>query len=123
MKVVCVGDTYITDQMMRDGVSPLLGKDDSIEVFFFGDPDKTKMRDIAKDIEAGKREEIAVPEGLLEAVADAELLIVHLCPVNKNLIEGESRCYNSHRAWYYYLKQPCTQCQCRCRVYNRTYPL
>lgn len=88
MKVVCVGDTYITDQMMRDGVSPLLGKDDSIEVFFFGDPDKTKMRDIAKDIEAGKREEIAVPEGLLEAVADAELLIVHLCPVNKNLIEG-----------------------------------
>lgn len=88
MKVVCVGDAYITDDMMLNGVRPFLGENDSIEVFFFGNPDKTSMRDVAKAIEAGKREEIAIPDGLMDAVSDAELLIVHLCPVNRDLIEN-----------------------------------
>lgn len=88
MKVVCVGDAYITDDMMLNGVRPFLGENDSIEVFFFGNPDKTSMRDVAKAIEAGKREEIAIPDGLMDAVSEAELLIVHLCPVNRDLIEN-----------------------------------
>ena len=37
MKIVCVGDAYITDVMMRDGLRPFLGKDDSVTIFFFGD--------------------------------------------------------------------------------------
>lgn len=88
MKVVCVGDAYITDEMMMNGVSPYLGQDDKIEVFFFGDRDKTIMRDVAKSIENGNREDFAIPEGLSEAVRDAELLIVHLCPVTRKLIEA-----------------------------------
>lgn len=88
MKIVCVGDAYITDVMMCDGVGPFLGKDDSVTVFFFGDPDQTVMRDMAKFIEAGGREEIEAPSGLFEAVADADLLIVHLCPVTRRLIEA-----------------------------------
>lgn len=88
MKVVCVGDTFVTEEMMNDGVRPYLGDGDSIETFFFGERDKTAMRDIAKAIETGHRKDFAVPEGLFEAVADAELLIVHLCPVNRDLIEN-----------------------------------
>lgn len=88
MKVVCVGDAYITDEMMMNGVSPYLGQDDKIEVFFFGDRDKTIMRDVAKSIENGNRDDFAIPEGLSEAVRDAELLIVHLCPVTRKLIEA-----------------------------------
>lgn len=91
MKVVCVGDAYITDEMMMNGVSPYLGQDDKIEVFFFGDRDKTIMRDVAKSIENGNREDFAIPEGLSEAVRDAELLIVHLCPVTRKLIEGATQ--------------------------------
>ena len=88
MKVVCVGDAYITDEMMYNGVKPYLSEDDSIEVFFFGDRDKTVMRDVAKSIENGNREAFAIPEELSEAVKDAELLIVHLCPVTRSLIEA-----------------------------------
>ena len=87
MKIVCVGDAYITDDMMRNGVQPFLSNDDSLEVFFFGEHDQTVMRDVAKSLEAGNREKIAVPAGLHESVADADLLIVHLCPVNRDLIE------------------------------------
>lgn len=88
MKIVSVGDVYITSEMMTEGVRPFLKEDDSNQVFFFGFNDKTSMRDTVKDIEAGKREEIEIPEGLIEAVSDADLLIVHLCPVNRNLIEA-----------------------------------
>ena len=87
MKVVCIGDAYITEKMMVDGVTPFLKEGDSVEVFFFGLPDKTEMRDIAKMIETGRREEVAVPAGLHEALEDAELIVVHLCPINRDLIE------------------------------------
>lgn len=88
MKITCVGDAYITGDMMRNGLRPFLGEDDSLEVFFFGDPDQSVMRDLVKIIEAGRREDVPVPEGLCDAVADADLLIVHLCPVTRNMIES-----------------------------------
>lgn len=88
MKITCVGDAYITGDMMRNGLRPFLGEDDSLEVFFFGDPDQSVMRDLVKIIEAGRREDVPVPEGLCEAVADSDLLIVHLCPVTRKMIES-----------------------------------
>ena len=87
MKVVCVGDAYITCDMMRNGVTPYLEEGDSVEVFFFGLPDKTDMRDIAKAIEARQFDGIKMPEGLYEAAADADLLITHLCPIKRDLFE------------------------------------
>ena len=85
MKVVCVGDAYITPEMMESGVRPALKSGDTLEILFFGEKDRRDMRDMVKAIEAGKREEIGMPEGLKEAVHDAEVLIVHLCPVNRDL--------------------------------------
>ncbi len=87
MKVVCIGDAYITAEMMENGVRPLLSNDDSVEVFFFGLPDKTSMRDIAKAIETRQFDGIKMPEGLYEAAADADLLITHLCPIKRDLFE------------------------------------
>lgn len=88
MKVVCIGDAYITDTMMKEGVAPFLSDEDSVEVFFFGDRDKTKMRDTAKAIEARNFDGIILPEGLYDAVADAEVIITHLCPIKRDLIEA-----------------------------------
>lgn len=90
MKIVCVSDAYITDVMMIDGLRPFLREDDSLETFFFGDPDQTVMRDLVKIIEGGRREDVPVPEGLAEAVTDSDLLIVHLCPVTRSMIESAS---------------------------------
>ena len=87
MKVVCIGDAFITTEMMENGVRPYLGENDTLNVFFFGDPDKSKMRDIIKNIEARNFEGIEMPEGLYEAMADADLLVVHLCPIKRDLFE------------------------------------
>ena len=87
MKVVCIGDAFITTEMMEDGVRPYLGKNDTLKVFFFGNPDKSMMRDIIKGIEARNFNGIEMPEGLYEEMADADLLVVHLCPIKRDLFE------------------------------------
>ena len=88
MKVVCVGDAYITPEMMRDGVTPYLHQDDSLEVLFFGREGKENMRDIVRMIETGQSGSLELPSGLKETVSDADLLIVHLCPVSRDLLAG-----------------------------------
>ncbi|MCR5783776.1 MAG: 2-hydroxyacid dehydrogenase [Clostridia bacterium] len=87
MKAVFVGDAYVTDEMMRRSASALPGGCDA-EFFFFGEINRGNMRDTVKKIEAGKRRELRVPDGLFEAVSDADLLIVHLCPVNEDLLDA-----------------------------------
>lgn len=86
MKIVCIGDVYVTPKMMEDGVKPYMKENDTIEVFFFGKKTRDEMRDIARAIETGHRKEVEIPEGLMESVKDADLLIVHLCPINDDLI-------------------------------------
>ena len=86
MKVVFVGDAYITTEMMQAAAKQKLSDADTAEFFFFGEKNRGDMRDTVKMIEAHRREEIAVPDGLMDAVADAELLVVHLCPVNADLL-------------------------------------
>ena len=87
MKVVCIGDAFITPEMMEDGVRPYLGENDTLKVFFFGNPDKSMMRDIIKGIEARNSNGIEMPEGLYEEVVDADLIVVHLCPIKRDLFE------------------------------------
>ena len=88
MKVVCVGDAYITPCMMREGVSPFLKARDELEVLFFGEEDREQMRQTVRLLETGHRDRLPLPSGLLDAVQDAELLIVHLCPVTKPLLNA-----------------------------------
>lgn len=91
MKVVCIGDAFITNEMMEYGVRPCLGEGDTMETFFFGEPDKVNMRDIIKSIEARNFEGIEMPEGLYDSIVDADLLIVHLCPIKRDLIERATK--------------------------------
>ena len=88
MKCVCVGDVFITPEMMRTAVEkfPALAKCD--EYLFFGFNNRKSMRDTVKAIERGDRDRIELPVGYLEAVADAELVMVHLCPVTRKVIEA-----------------------------------
>lgn len=81
MKILCVGDAYVTTAMMSEGVSPYLQNGDTLTVLFFGEENRIDMRDTVKAIEAMKRDEIAVPAEMEKEIADTDVLIVHLCPV------------------------------------------
>lgn len=86
IKGVFVGDVFITPEMMLSGAERYQDIFSFDKTFFFGRPNRKVMRDIVKVIERGGREELSLPNGLEDAVADAELLMVHLCPVTKALI-------------------------------------
>jgi D-3-phosphoglycerate dehydrogenase len=91
MKIVCIGDAFITCEMMEEGIRPYLTEGDTLKTLFFGLEDKTQMRDILKDVEARRHDHIVLPEGLYEAMADADLLIVHLCPIKRHLLANSPK--------------------------------
>ena len=91
MKIVCVGDAFITPDMMREGVAPFLKAEDSLEVLFWGQEDREAMRETARLLETGHRDSMPIPALLPEAVKDADLLIVHLCPVTGSLLDNAPR--------------------------------
>ena len=86
MKVVAVGDVFITPDMMRKAFEKY-DDFDNCQYFFFGQHTRHKMRSTVKRIEQGERDKCKLPEGYLEAVEDAEVLMVHLCPVTKEVLQ------------------------------------
>ena len=86
MKCVAVGDVFITPEMMIDGVSKTSLPISDCKTFFFGRNNRKVMRNIVKIIESGGFEDLDVPEDALEALSDAEILMVHLCPVTKDVL-------------------------------------
>ena len=87
MKIICVGDAYVTAEMMREGITPYLQPEDTLKVLFFGEENRTDMRDTVKAIESMQRDTIPIPEELYSEVEDCDILIVHLCPVTRKLLE------------------------------------
>lgn len=86
MKCVAVGDIFITLEMMKRGVEKFPGLIDSCQYLFFGLNNRKGMRDTVKAIERGDSDKLDLPAGYLEAVADAEVIMVHLCPVTAKVI-------------------------------------
>lgn len=87
MKCVAVGDVFITPEMMKDAVERMPQLVDSCQYFFFGFTNRKGMRDTVKTIERYGRDELDLPDGYLEAVEDAEILMVHLCPVTTRVLD------------------------------------
>lgn len=87
MKIVCIADVYINEKMMLDGVRSFLKEGDSVLTFFFGLPDRKMMFNTLRFIEQGKLDQVVTPDGLEEACEDADLIIVHLCPIRRSLLE------------------------------------
>ena len=87
MKIVAVGDAYITVDMMKKGIEGCKLSDLEPEYFFFGYENRGEMREIVREIEKGNRDRLTLPEGYPEAVEDAEILMVHLCPVTREIID------------------------------------
>lgn len=88
MKCVAIGDNFITPDMMKAGIEsyPYLNFSD-IEYFYFGVQSRSEMRNIVKIIETGGFETLELPSGLLEAVEDADVIMCHLCPITKVVLE------------------------------------
>ncbi len=87
MKCLAVGDTFINNEMMRTAIEKYEDLITECKYLFFGKRDRKRMRDTVKLIEMGGRDQCVLPAGYLEAIEDAEILIVHLCPVTEEVLQ------------------------------------
>lgn len=88
MKCVAVGDIFITPEMMKNGIENHGDiQFSNIEYFYFGLNSRNEMRHIVKVIETGGFETLELPEGFLDAVEDADVLMCHLCPITKEVLK------------------------------------
>ncbi|MBO7519514.1 MAG: 2-hydroxyacid dehydrogenase [Clostridia bacterium] len=92
MKCVAIGDNFITPHMMKEGIESCKEvRFTEVEYFFFGLDSRAEMRNIVKIIETGGFEDLDLPVGLLEAVEDADVIMCHLCPITKRVLERAKR--------------------------------
>ena len=91
MKCVAIGDIFITPEMMKDAMVKSGSIVDECKYFFFGLNNRKAMRDTVKAIERGNRDKIDLPNGVMDAMEEAELIMVHLCPVTGKMIAAASR--------------------------------
>ncbi len=86
MKCLAVGDIFVTTEMMRSALEKYEELFTECKYLFFGKKNRKAMRDTVKLIELGGRDECTLPKGYLEAVEDAEVLMVHLCPITEEVL-------------------------------------
>ncbi len=85
MKTVVVTDAFMTEAFYRKCFAGF-PQFEITNVVFFGTPDRLSMRVPVHKIEREGAEAVEPPQELYDVIGDAEVLMVHLCPVNKKLI-------------------------------------
>ena len=86
MKAIAVSDAFVTEMDYRNAFQ-MFPDIELIRVPFFGIADRQQMRDVVHTIERGGPEAMDPPEELLDSIGEAEVLMVHLCPVPRKLLE------------------------------------
>lgn len=89
-KVIIVGDTFISVDTWRQAVE-MMNLPEPVEVvsleWYPEDSPKEFQRKL-KLIEQNGPESLAIPEGILEEISDADYLFVHVAPVSRKLLKN-----------------------------------
>ncbi len=87
MKIVCVADHFMKEEFYRDCIS-LFPDIELISVPYFGANTRNEMRAIVDRLEKEGAYSFPPPDELYKAIKDADLLMVHLCPVPRSLLQA-----------------------------------
>ena len=87
LKVACVADHFMTEDFYRTALDDFKGFELS-GISYFGAHTREEMRAMVDRIEKVGAESYAPPEELYTHIKDADVLIVHLCPVSRALMEA-----------------------------------
>jgi D-3-phosphoglycerate dehydrogenase len=88
MKAVMIGDYLIPPNLMREACTPFHESGVEIETLDWGTTTKDEVDQRRLNVELHGPEAEAPAPGAYEAVAEADILIVHFCPVPRSLIEA-----------------------------------
>lgn len=92
MKIVIVGDPIVSSEILQEAVHQLETKEEiKIKSLFWYSKDRKEFQKKALNIETNGPEAELIPEELYEEIEDADVLLVHFCPVPKDLIKKGKR--------------------------------
>ena len=97
MKLIIVGDALVSSAALIDAASQIdfPGKNNSaleIKTFeWFSDLEKEQFQEKILLIEKNGPECVDIPDGIIEAMLDADFLLVHIAPVSKKMLESSTR--------------------------------
>lgn len=89
-KVVVVGDALVSSQTLKEAAKQL-SIPQPVEITCFewhSDLTKEAFQAQIKIIEQGGPAAVEIPDGILEALKDADYLLVHIAPVSKEMLEA-----------------------------------
>ena len=87
LKVACVADHFMTEAFYRKTLEEF--KDfELVGISYFGAHTREEMRAMVDVIEKVGAESYAPPQELYDHIKEAEILVVHLCPVSRKLMEA-----------------------------------
>jgi D-3-phosphoglycerate dehydrogenase len=86
MKFTAVADVFLCEDYYLDALKKYPGYE-CLGIPYFGVPDRTEMREIVHGIEKKGSEACDPPAELWDLIEETEVLMVHLCPVSRKLLE------------------------------------
>lgn len=86
MKAIAVADAFMKEEYYRVCFEKYPEYELS-KILFFGTEDRVSMRDPIHLIERNGPDAVDPPTELFDAIEDAEVLMVHLCPVNRKVLQ------------------------------------
>ena len=86
MKAIAVADAFMKEEYYRECFAQF-PEYELCRVLFFGGEDRFNMRDTVHSIERNGPDAVEPPTELYDAIEDADILMVHLCPVNSRLLD------------------------------------
>ena len=87
MKLVGIGDLFIPSEYIEKGMKSLEEIDISVSTVEWKLNGFDELQNINLLVEQGGREEIEVPDYILDAVKDAEIIITQFFPIGKKIID------------------------------------
>ena len=90
-RIVVIGDAYVSPITLYEAASKLPIDDLKIDKFMWGTGDKDEFSMMQTEIEKDGPDAVAYPEGLDEAIVDADMLLFHFCPIPKKLLEKANK--------------------------------
>jgi len=90
LKTVIVSDAFMHEEYYRRCFEKY-PQYEIVSSLFFGTADRLSMRDPIHNMERNGPDTLEPPAGLYDAVEDADVLMVHVCPVNRRVLERAKR--------------------------------
>lgn len=90
MRTVVVGDALLPTPVIVQAFEPLRGHIEVAAALAWGPADETEVDRMALRLEREGPTAEQPPGELVDALADADALVVHYCPVSRDLLQGAS---------------------------------